>query len=610
MRWLLCLIAISALVVIAENAYSLELFGSSGVETPDISIEVIPSHIKMSPGIEGVVAIAFNIPWQYHLQDDLDVELDGAEGIEISKIIKPQGKYNESAGMVFYYGKPVFALPFKVSNSAQKGERSITAKVHYSPCTEQLCLGRFEKDITFRLTIGDETFMNPAFAIVSKMLPIPKTANALLEKKTDEEQPASFEGRISTAIEKGSWLAFLLVFLGGIATSLTPCVFPMIPITVSFFGTRSTSKLGRGFVMSLIYVLGIVITYSILGVIAGATGAAFGMIAEHPAVIVAVVLIFLLLAASMFGAFEFQLPAFLLTKLSIGTRKKGFLSPLLLGLVLGFIAAPCVGPVLIAILTYIAKKQSILYGFWLMFFFSLGMGVLFIILGTFSGAIKRLPRSGVWMITVKRIFGSIMIAMAIYFARPLMPLQAFGYVVAIAFITFGAFTGAFTRICDKPTVLETFKKVAAVIAVVIGIYGLVANMMASGFFMQKNISGKTIGPQSAVIEWVTSFDRALSRAKEENKIIMIDFYSENCPACIEMDRFTYSNPEVIQVSKKFIPAKLYSRDNNSLVRKYGIIGYPATVFLMPDGTQIGSTEHGFVNADKFLKFMGDALQGI
>lgn len=575
-------------------------------ENPDIPIEVIPSHKALIPGEKGTLAVVFDIPWGFHIQDDFDIKLSGAEGIETVRIIKPEGKYDETVDMVFYYGKNIFAVEFNVRPDTVKGTRKITAKILYSPCTEELCIGRFDKDIEFNLIIGDANIINPEFENISDYLPVNiiEPESSVQSRSLPDE---SFENKIAGAIEKRSWFVFLLVFLGGIATSLTPCVFPMIPVTVSFFGTRTTGSMMRGFVMSLIYVLGIVITYSLLGVIAGATGAAFGTVAEHPAVIIAVVLIFLLLAASMFGAFELQLPSGLLGKMSFGMKSKGFLAPLLLGLVLGFIAAPCVGPILIAILTYIAKAQSVFYGFWLMFFFALGMGVLFVILGTFSGALNRLPRSGVWMLTVKKIFGSIMIVMAIYFARPLIPSLIYRYVVAIAFIIFSTFAGAFTRLCDKPSIWDNIKKVIAVITAVIGIYGLVTNMMSSGFFMQSKGGGLT-AVKTEGIAWITSYDRALAKAKSENKLLMIDFYAENCPACIEMDRYTFYNPEVIDKSKQFVAVKIYSADNKDIVKKYGIIGYPAVIFARPDGTQTGNTNYGYIKSDKFVDLMTSALK--
>ncbi len=588
------------------ECHAMELLDEiGGDDEPNIVFEVIPSHTEVVSNTDGVIAVILDIPWEYHIQDDLDVELEGADGIETGEIVKPEGTFDDTVKAVFYYGKTYFALPFKAGDRAEKGERNITAKIYYSPCTEKLCLGRYEKEVVFTITVGGEDVKNPAFAAVEG--DVPKKEVAAEESET--EQATGLEEKISGALEKGSWIVFLLVFVGGIATSFTPCVFPMIPITVSYFGSRATGSMVKGFFMSLMYVLGIVITYSILGVIAGATGAAFGSFAEHPVVIIVIVAIFLVLAASMFGAFELQLPAVLRNKLGTGTKAKSVLAPLLLGLVLGFIAAPCIGPVIIAIMTYIARKQSIIYGFWLMFFFASGMGVLFVIIGTFSGTINRLPKSGMWMIAGKKIFGMLMIAMAVYFARPLFSPWIYGYIASVTLIIFGIFAGAFTRL-SEPTVWDKIRKVAAVVVAVVGIYGLVINMMASGLFIPP---GMRFGPANAEgrsleVEWTRSFEGALNRAKAENKPIIVDFYAENCPACIEMDRFTYSNPEVVKASKKFVPLKLYSNDNRDIVKRYGILGYPAAVFLRPDGTQTGETAYGFIEAKEFLKLMDEVTK--
>ena len=181
-------------------------------------------------------------------------------------------------------------------------------------------------------------------------------------------------------------------------------------------------------------------------------------------------------------------------------------------------------------------------------------------------------------------------------------------VVGVALIVFGVFAGAFTRPCEKPSVWENIKKVIAVIAVVVGIYGLVVSMIGSRLFMPPGLRfGPSRGEVTGLeIDWLHSFERATERAKAEDKPIMIDFYAENCPACIEMDRFTYSNAEVAEGSKGFIAAKLYANDNKNIVRKYGILGYPAAVFLKPDGKQIGETAYGFIEADRFLKLMDKA----
>ena len=601
-----------AILLLAPLDYSYsQFFGAAeSNELPDIEFEVISSHTKLRPGDEGIVAVILDIPPGYHIQDDLKVEFAGADGITAGELLKPEG--TKEGKWTFYYGKPHFAVPISVLADAEMGERNVNAKIQYSPCSELLCLGRFVKEVPLTLAVTDEAVQNEVFAAVAENVPeVTKAEKQEVEEQEADEGAGVLAGRIEDALERGSWVVFLLIFLGGIASSFTPCVYPMIPITVSYFGSRATGNLFKGFLMSLVYVLGIVITYSIMGVVAGATGAAFGSFAEHPIVIIITVAIFLLLAASMFGAFELQLPAGLRTKLATGSSKQGVLGPLFLGLVLGFVASPCIGPVILVILTFIAKKQSVMYGFWLMFFFASGMGVLFVVIGTFSGAINRLPKSGVWMLAVKKIFGSLMIAMAIYFVRPLLPAPAYGYVIAVALIVFGVFAGALTRICEQPTIWDNLKKIVAVVAIVIGIYGLVTNMSASGLFVPPGMRSAALVAEATGLEidWTESFERALSKAKADDKPIMIDFYAENCPACIEMDNFTYSNPEVIEVSEGFVPAKLYANDNKDHVSRYGIFGYPATVFVRADGTQIGETEHGFIEAERFLKLMDKALKG-
>lgn len=608
--------AVVVLLGLLSTSYGQSLFGGISGDVPEIPVKVIPSHTALAPGDDGIVAVILEIPGGYHIQDDLDVVLEDMEGITQGELIKPKGTFKEEYQTVFFYNRPHFAVRLKVDENAGKGQRNVRAKVRYSPCTESLCFGPKTETVVFTIDIADEKKANPVFAEIQAGLPETLRGET---PEPEEEEVSGLEGRLTHALARGSWIAFVLVFLGGILTSFTPCVYPMIPITVSYFGTRASGSLARGFFMSVMYVLGIVITYSILGVIAGATGAAFGSFAENPAVIVIIVLIFLALAASMFGAFELQLPAALRGRLAMGPRKTSVLGPLFLGLVLGLVAAPCIGPVLLAILAYVSQEGSVIYGFWLMFFFACGMGLLFIVIGTFSGAIEKLPKSGAWMLTVKKVFGALMVAMAIFYARPLLPASIYGYVVAVALVVFGTFAGAFVQLPEKSSPQQNIRKVVAIIAVVAGIYGLVTSMIASGLFMPP---GSRIGPATAEstgpataesigleIDWNKSFDRAIEKAKAGNKPLMVDFYSKNCPACIEMDNRTYTDRDVIDASKKFVAAKLYQGHYKDLVREYRIQGYPAVVFLNPDGTQIGKTAYGFIKANKFIKLMDNSSKG-
>lgn len=226
-------------------------------------------------------------------------------------------------------------------------------------------------------------------------------------------QGSEFE---KTLGEKGLLSALLLVFVAGFLSSLTPCVYPLIPITIGIFGARGASSRLQGLSLSLVYVLGIALTYSVLGVFAALFGTVFGGAMQHPVVIIGLVVLFVVLGLSSAGLFDLRLPGGLQTKLnSVGGA--GYLGAFLMGLVAGIIAAPCVGPIVAGILLYVAKQQDVLLGGGMLFVFAWGLGMIFLFLGTFSSLINRLPRAGGWMEGVKVVFGAVFFGMALYYLR-------------------------------------------------------------------------------------------------------------------------------------------------------------------------------------------------
>src|SRR5512139_3785290 len=228
---------------------------------------------------------------------------------------------------------------------------------------------------------------------------------------------ASSDLRLGALLAQGSVLAFAVAFVGGIATSLTPCVYPLIPITVSIFGARKAGSRREAMTLSGLYVLGIAVMYSALGVGAALTGKAFGSVMQNPWVIGFVALVLAAMAASMFGAFELRLPSSWQARLNTvgGAGRAGAFA---MGLVSGIVAAPCTGPVLAAALTFVATKGSIAFGFAIMFTYALGLGLLFFLIGTFS---LSLPKSGPWMDGVKSVFGVALLAAALLFLRNALP---------------------------------------------------------------------------------------------------------------------------------------------------------------------------------------------
>ena len=211
-----------------------------------------------------------------------------------------------------------------------------------------------------------------------------------------------------------SLLSYIAVFAGGILSSLTPCIYPLIPITISYIGARSAQTKAKAFIISLSYVLGIAFTYSCLGAIAALGGGVFGEISANPWTYLFVGNVFLLLGLSMLDIFVLSIPSFLKAK-ETAKKKEGLLGVFLVGASAGLIASPCTAPVLGALLTYVASRQSLFFGITLLFTFAVGMGSILIIVGTSVGLAASLPKSGRWMNIIKKIFAFFLIACAEYF---------------------------------------------------------------------------------------------------------------------------------------------------------------------------------------------------
>jgi len=215
----------------------------------------------------------------------------------------------------------------------------------------------------------------------------------------------------SDYLSQVSLLAYLVSFLGGVWASFTPCIYPMIPILIGVIGTTSAKNRMRGFRLSLAFVFGMAVTYSLLGLVAALTGTLFGRLTTHPAAYLIVGNICLVFALSMLGLFELQLPGGW-GQAQRGAGEKGIGTVFILGASSGLIAAPCTVPVLGVILTFVAQSRNLLFGFSLLFIFALGLGLLLIVLGTFTGLVATLPKSGPWLVRVKQAFGILLILVA------------------------------------------------------------------------------------------------------------------------------------------------------------------------------------------------------
>lgn len=214
-------------------------------------------------------------------------------------------------------------------------------------------------------------------------------------------------------METGRAIAYLIAMAAGAVTSFTPCVYPVIPITIGYIGAASAGSRRRSFLLSVAYVTGIAVTYSTLGAIAALTGRIFGQVSTSPLAYFVIANVCLILGMSMLGVFELSVPAFL-TGTKTDTRRRGIIPAFFMGLASGLIVGPCTAPVLFVILTHVAARQNIAYGVTILFSFAFGMGFLLILLGTFTGLVLSMPKAGPWLVTVKKFFGFILIAVGEY----------------------------------------------------------------------------------------------------------------------------------------------------------------------------------------------------
>ena len=209
-------------------------------------------------------------------------------------------------------------------------------------------------------------------------------------------------------------LTYFSVFFAGVLTSFTPCIYPMIPITIGIVGGQEKAGRFHAFILSLAYVLGMAMTYACLGIIASLSGQFFGSVSSNPVTLLIVANVIILFGLSMLDVFMLPIPQFFL-KSHTGTSKKGLFGVFLMGIASGLIAAPCTTPVLGVLITYVATKKNVVFGSTLLFTFSMGMNTLLLAIGTFTGLVTALPKSGMWMVRVKKFMGFLLILMGEYF---------------------------------------------------------------------------------------------------------------------------------------------------------------------------------------------------
>ena len=410
---------------------------------------------------------------------------------------------------------------------------------------------------------------------------------------------APSDGGFAQALSEGPLYATLAAFVSGLLVSFTPCVYPMVAVTVSVFGARSVQSRFEGFLLSAAFVAGIVLMFVPLGVVAGLTGGVFGALLSSPWVIVSLSALFLLMAASMFGAFELDLPSGLKNRLA-SSGGSGFWGALVLGMICGPIAAPCTGPFLTGILAWITKTQSAALGAGLMAAFAIGLGVPFFLVGTFA---LQLPKSGRWMMHVKSALGLVLVVVALYFlssafpvlARPALP--GLGFRIGCALVVLlGLALGAVHRSFEGSSPGVRLSKAAGVVLSAGGAFLFLAgSMKPEGTLAWESPPEGKAGSLT---------EQARQRARQDARPLIVDFTAAWCVACKEMEKHTFTDQRVQREAGRFLAVRVDVTDDEdprvkATTKEHSIRGLPTVILFRSDGAEaLRFTQQ--VEAEEFL----------
>ena len=535
------------------------------------------------------VIVNWSIAEGYYLyQEKISVKLNQAEtpSFDVPTFsISPEDYNDPYFGLMKIFKKPVQAI-FKASQPPLKAEDVI--EIAYQGCTEGFCYPPEVKEIK----VAD--------------LPIVQVTDT---KKTSEkstalsEQPKAEQDRLAESLFNSKYAVFGF-FLLGLGLAFTPCVLPMLPLLSAIvIGQNQRPNMWRAFALSFVYVQGMALTYTLLGLIVAAIGLPFQVALQHPYVMIGLSIIFVLLALSMFGVFTLQLPSSLQTKLSLLSQQQkagAFGGVFLMGMIAGLVASPCTSAPLSGALLYVAQSGDLFTGAITLYLLALGMGVPLILITLFGN--KILPKSGMWMETVKKLFGFVMLALPVFLISRILPDEwtpRLWAMLGTAFFIWFAFqmpkngTGWLFRILFLVAAMISVKPLQAWVWGESSAQSAVENKLVS------HVEFKQVKSEAEL-------QQAL--AENNKSLVMLDLYADWCVACKEFEKETFSDPRVQKTFGDMLLLQVdmtkNSEENRALMTKYKVLGLPTILFFNQDGKEIeGSRVNGFMPPVEFLQWI-------
>jgi thiol:disulfide interchange protein DsbD len=512
-------------------------------------------------------------------------------GIKIDRIAYPpagRAPYPGRSDQVPAYSGVIFLrVHFQVLKGAVAGKRMLRVAFTARPWTKTRVLSPVKLALDVPILIAGVPPGSTGTA-GSALKTTPSAPPAATASSWDEKLAAWFQGIVSRG---GLWLTLMALFVIGLALNLTPCVFPLIPITVSYFAGQEKGRHGRLLIHGGLYLLGLALTFSVFGGLLALTGKSLGNILEHPIVLVLLAGLMVALALSMFGLWEIRLPVKVSTW--AGQSRAGYGGTLFMGLVMGLLATPCLSPVLLGLGTLVARTQDVGYGLLTFFVMALGMGLPLAVLAVFSGQIERLPKSGAWMGWVRKVFGCLLLAMALFYVQSLLPAVVVPWLVLVL----GVATALWLSVLDRT-------RFASRVFVGLKYFVAMALILGTVFIFWQTVHR---------LPWRDYRAGDLTAGRTYDRPVMVFVTTPGCGPCEQMKLLSFPRPRVRQLARRFVLiqlnlGRLSAADRKAVIRRLAIRKTPTTMFFDRRGREQKRLRlAGFAGAAKLLGRMQAAL---
>lgn len=477
----------------------------------------------VTPGKDAILTITVRMPPHHFLyQDKTTLDFLSLEGVRVKKIQfpKPVKRTDPVTGhdALVYEGEIAIDVMIEIPAGLAAGEHDLVAVLAYQGCSDKLCLRPEETRVQWTIQV-------PAMASTSEPIPDDAPVVAAAEVPTTTFELPDLPKTAEELVGKGLLWAFGVAFIGGILTSFTPCVLPLLPITLLVIGVGAHRRRHHNLGLAVMLTLGMTVSYALMGSLAAVLGLQLGFLFQSKWFLGLVIAFFVVMSGAMLGFFHLQMPLPIRNALQrLGGQ--GPLGAFLAGFSMGFLAAPCVGPVMGALLAFVGLTQNVWLGFLLLCTFALGMGTLFVVVGTFYGYFSSRVRRPQVANVVKKILGILLLLPALYYLNSFVPWM--DYVPGLN--------------------------------------------------------------RASQVAWVSDPDLVLLRAQQEHKPILVDFSAKWCAPCVEMDRTTFRDPAVVaELNQNWIPWKVDATFTTPaltrILDQHKVMGWPTLLFLNSDGVE-------------------------